>query len=98
MDQEVTVASLATVAGSSVAVIALVQFVKLFANLTDRQSRQLAAILGLVLVEVAILILNGLDWLALFLGLIVGVQAGLAASKAKEIVQKGLDHVVQRAT
>src|SRR5688500_16066502 len=30
-----------------------------------KQSRQLAAVLGLVLVEVAILILNGVDWLAL---------------------------------
>jgi hypothetical protein len=65
-------------------------------TLTPAQSRQLAAILGVVVVEVAVIAVGRRGWAEYLLGLIVGIEAGLAASKAFEIYKSGWNHGIVR--
>lgn len=94
----VTWEALGTVLGASALALILVQAVKLFKDdLSDRTARQLALIFGIVVVEISVLALNDkIDWKVLVLGLLVGLQAGLAASKTYEVGTKGMTHLVRR--
>ena len=96
---EITWESLATAAGASVLAGVIVQFLKIFLpTLSNRGTRQLAAFLGVVLVEAAVWFLNDDAGIAEYgLGLLVGIQAGLTASKSEEILSNGLDHVTAKA-
>jgi hypothetical protein len=87
----ITWQSLTTVAGASGGAIALVQFVKVFWHgMTDSVARMLSAAIGLVIVEIAILATGSASLGTLALGLLVGVESGLAASKAFEVAKHGL--------
>lgn len=95
-DTPITVESLATVFGASVGAIVIVQAIKVFrTDLSDVRARQIALIAGLVIVVLATYFVNsGLDAPHLLLSVIVGLQAGLAASKSADIFKAGLNHLV----
>jgi hypothetical protein len=90
----ITWASMLTVAGASGAAVAAVAFIRIFQDLSPRRARQLAAVLGVVVVEIAVVAVGRRGWAELGLGLVVGIQAGLAASKAAEIGRYGWNHQV----
>jgi hypothetical protein len=91
----ITWQSLTTVAGASGAAIALVQFVKIFwSTMADKTARMISAALGLITVEVAIIATGSARVSTLLLGILVGVEAGLAASKAFEVAKHGINSTV----
>lgn len=98
MENEITWQALATVAGASVVAGMFVQFTKLFYPLTARQARGLAAILGLVTVVGVALLSGPVTTQTVVLAVVVGIQAGLAASKSYEMIDKGFGHTVERET
>lgn len=95
-EDPITWQSLATVSGATGASATLVGFVRIFTPLSASASRMLAALFGVVIVELAVLVLGASGWRELVLGVFSGVAAGLAASKAVEVGEKGLDHRVAR--
>ena len=95
-DDPITWQSLATVSGASGASATLVAFVRIFKDLSASTSRILAAVFGVVIVELAVVVLGASGWKELVLGFFSGVAAGLAASKAVEVGEKGLSHQVSR--
>jgi hypothetical protein len=95
VDDPITWESLATVSGASGASAMLVGFVRIFVkNMSAQVTRMLAAIFGVLIVEGAVLALGAAGVLEIILALFSGVAAGLAASKAVEVSQNGLNHDV----
>jgi hypothetical protein len=94
----ITWESLATAAGASVMAIILVQFLKIFwKDMSPDTTRQMSATLGVVIVLVAVWIVNDDPGVAEYgLGFLVGIQAGLAASKSVELATAGFNHLVTR--
>lgn len=89
---DVTLASLATVAGATAGAAIVVQFVGAVAALSTTAKRLLSLFSGAVLLVGAVFVINpspdaGLLVLAAFNGMI----AGLAASQAYQTATKGLD-------
>lgn len=93
----VTWEALGSIVGASVIAGLGVEAVKLFkTDLSPAAARRLAFVFGVVLVELAVFVLNrnALDWPPFVLGAIVGLQAGLAASKAYETIKYGISAVL----
>jgi hypothetical protein len=80
------------VTGASGASATLVAFVRIFRDLSAKTSRMLAAAFGVLIVELAVLVLGAAGWKELVLGFFSGVAAGLAASKAVETAAHGFGH------
>jgi hypothetical protein len=99
MDQPVTWQAMLTVVGASAAAIAVVQAIKIVVpTMSSYSARVLALVCGLVVVEAATFFVNGSFSLpAHVLGIVVGLQAGLAASKSFEIVKHGVNHLISDA-
>jgi hypothetical protein len=105
---DVDLASLATTAGATAATLIIVQVVKQIAKLSAKGTRMLALFLAIGLLMTAQLIitltgdaeLGGAAWAGLiFVSLINGCVAGLAAMKTYETVaHKGLGHGVTDAS
>lgn len=92
----ITWESLLTAAGASVAALIIVQFIKIFKDMSDDATRKLAAVTGVILVLLAVFFVNDNPGAGEYgLGFLVGIQAGLAASKSVEIARNGLNHLVQ---
>lgn len=97
MNDPITIQTLGTVIGASIAAGIIVQFVRIFwRNLDAQGARMLAATSGLATV-LAVTVATGVtDPTALGLAAIVGLQAGLAASKVYEIGVDGINHDTNR--
>jgi len=96
--EEITWQALMTVVGGSAAAIPVVQFVSLFVSLTSRAKRSVAAATGLFVVVGATVLSGSADPVTVVLAVLVGMQAGLAASKSQELVSEGLSHSVTRTS
>jgi hypothetical protein len=85
-------ADLLTIAGASVAAIVVTQFAKMMFTLSRLWVRIIALSTGLVVVVVAYVSLNTVTVLGVFLAVIVGMQAGMAANATFDTARKGLDY------
>lgn len=84
---------LATVAGATAAAMIVAQFAKRLLNLTAPATRAVAMLAGLVVLVVAtVLTQDETSVLAVLLAVIVGMQAGLAASALFDNATEGLGH------
>jgi len=85
--------ALATVTGASFVAALVVQFVKVFyTDMTAQMARMVSAAAGLVVVVIVTILSGATDVATIVLSVIVGLQAGLAASKTYEIVKDGAGH------
>lgn len=88
---------LVTVVGASAAAMILTQFVKLMFDLGTRAVRVVAMASGLAVLVVATLLSSpNLTALEMILAVIVGMQAGLAASAVVDSAREGLGYEVKR--
>lgn len=94
MDDPITWESLATVTVASGAAASLVAFIRVFTSVSPAAARMLAAVFGVLIVELAILALGASGWREIVLGLFTGIAAGLAASKSVEIAATGWGHEI----
>lgn len=104
MNDSVTWQALLTVSGATIFAVAIVRFARQFVDLSRATSRKLAAAVGFIIVEGVTIadtaqsgVTNWYEWTrVVVLAAFVGISAGLAASKAWEIKQDGLDHSTER--
>ncbi len=90
-------ADLLTIAGASVAAIVVTQFAKMLFTLSRQWIRIVALLTGLAVVVVAYVSLNTeLTVLGVFLAVVVGMQAGMAANATFDTARKGLDYQTAR--
>ncbi len=85
-------ADLLTIAGASVAAIVVTQFAKMMFSLSRQAVRIVALLTGLTVVTVAYVSLNTVTVIGVFLAVIVGMQAGMAANATFDTARKGLDY------
>ena len=86
-------ADLLTIAGASVAAIVVTQFAKMMFNLPRLWVRTIALVTGLAVVVVAYMSLNDdVSVIGVFLAVVVGMQAGMAANATFDTARKGLDY------
>ena len=85
-------ADLLTIAGASVAAIVVTQFAKMMFTLSRVWVRIIALSTGLVVVVAAYVSLNDVTVIGVFLAVIVGMQAGMAANATFDTARKGLDY------
>ena len=86
-------ADLLTIAGASVAAIVVTQFAKMMFSLPRLWVRTIALVTGLAVVVVAYMSLNSdVTVIGVFLAVIVGMQAGMAANATFDTARKGLDY------
>ena len=85
-------ADLLTIAGASVAAIVVTQFAKMMFSLSRLWVRIIALSTGLVVVVAAYVSLNDVTVIGVFLAVIVGMQAGMAANATFDTARKGLDY------
>ena len=85
-------ADLLTIAGASVAAIVVTQFAKMMFNLSRLWVRTIALVTGLAVVVVAYVSLNDVTVIGVFLAVIVGMQAGMAANATFDTARKGLGY------
>ncbi len=86
-------ADLLTIAGASVAAIVVTQFAKMMFTLARRVVRVVALLTGLAVVVVAYVSLNdAVTVLGVFLAVIVGMQAGMAANATFDTVRGGIGY------
>ena len=96
MTDPITWQALATVAGASLAAAITVQFVRVFwTSITAKAARMLSATVGLATVVTVTVASGPVDPQTVGLAVIVGLQAGLAASKLYEIGTEGLNHTTR---
>lgn len=93
-----TASDLLTVAGATAAALIITQFAKALFNTSVAVTRTIALVTGVVVV-VFVTVFTGEDtspveWL---LAVLVGMQAGLAASAAYDTVRSGVTYSVERA-
>lgn len=96
--EEITLESLATVAGAVAAAGVIVAFAGVLFDLSARVKRTLSALVGLIVVVGATILTGGTDLGVLVLAVLTGMSAGLAASKLHELGSEGLDHSVTKRT
>ena len=93
MTDPITIQALGTVVGASFAAGVFVQFIRIFVRrLTAQGARMLSAGAGVVFLLGAIVLTGPATVEKVIVGAIVGMQAGLAASKAVEMRVDGLNH------
>ena len=92
MDPTLNPADLLTIAGASVAAIVVTQFAKILFTLTRRKVRIVALVTGLTVVVGAYVTLNPASVIGVFLAVIVGMQAGMAANATFDTVRGGIDY------
>ena len=91
-------ADLLTIAGASVAAIVVTQFTKMMFSLSRLWVRVIALSTGLLVVVVAYVSLNSdVTVIGVFLAVVVGMQAGMAANATFDTARKGgLDYRTSR--
>lgn len=91
--EQITIESLFTVAGASLATGVLVSVTKLFRDITDQWARRLAVLYAVAILMIAAVSLGPPDGtnavLFFFAALLNGLVAGLAASSAFETARHG---------
>ena len=92
MEATLNPADLLTIAGASVAAIVVTQFAKILFTLTRRAVRIVALVTGLIVVVGAYVTLNPISIIGVFLAIIVGMQAGMAANATFDTVRGGIDY------
>ena len=92
MEATLNPADLLTIAGASVAAIVVTQFAKMMFTLTRRVVRIVALTTGLIVVVGAYTTLNPVTVIGVFLAVIVGMQAGMAANATFDTVRSGIDY------
>ncbi len=92
MEATLNPADLLTIAGASIAAIVVTQFAKMLFTLTRRVVRIVALVTGLIVVVGAYAMLNPVTVLGVFLAVIVGMQAGMAANATFDTVNSGIDY------
>ena len=85
-------ADLLTIAGASVAAIVVTQFAKMMFTLSRRVMRIVALTTGLIVVVGAYTTLSQASVIGVFLAVVVGMQAGMAANATFDTTRKGLDY------
>jgi hypothetical protein len=92
------VSELMTVAGAAAAALIVAQFAKKLFRLSPGSTRTISMLTGLIIVVVATVQSNGVtSILSIILAVVVGMQAGLAASATFDTVDSGLNHSVDPA-
>ena len=92
MEATLNPADLLTIAGASVAAIVVTQFAKILFTLTRRTVRIVALVTGLIVVVGAYVTLNPVTIIGVFLAVIVGMQAGMAANATFDTLSAGIDY------
>ncbi len=90
MEVTLNPADLLTIAGASVAAIVVTQFAKMLFTLTRKVVRGVALVTGLVVVVGAYVLLPDPTILGIFLAVIVGMQAGMAANAVFDTAVSGI--------
>lgn len=89
-------ADLLTIAGASLAAIIITQFLKVLLNLPALWIRVISMLTGLiVVVGTTVLVNEETNALQLFLALIVGMQAGMAAFATFDLSKSGFNYTTQ---
>ena len=86
-----TFGSLLTVGGLSVAIIAVVQALKMLDILPDKWPRKMAILLGMVGLPALVVVDGDSSAQALVVAVIVGAQVGVSASGQFDTATKGID-------
>lgn len=93
--EEITIESLATVAGAVPATALLLQFLKVFWSPSGAVLRQLSALVAAVLVVAATVVINdSVTFAGITAAVFAGITAGLAASQAYEVVTEGISYSI----
>ena len=92
MEVSLASADLLTIAGASVAAFVVTQFAKMLFSLTRRAVRSVALVVGLAVVVGAHLVLQPASPLGVFLAVIVGMQAGMAANAMFDTATSGIGY------
>lgn len=96
MEFELAAADLLTVVGASAAAGLIAQFAKKLLNLGAAATRTVAMMSGLAVVVTATLqALSSFDLLTMILAVLVGMQAGLAASATFDVAREGMDYIAE---
>ncbi len=94
MEVTLNPADLLTIAGASVAAIVVTQFAKMLFTLTRKVVRGVALVTGLIVVVGAYALLPDPTILGVFLAVIVGMQAGIAANAVFDTAVSGINYQV----
>lgn len=92
-----TASELATVAGASAAAIVVTQFAKALLNTSAAVTRSISLVTGVVIVVIGTVLTDGTGFIDWLLALIVGMQAGLAASAGYDTVRSGVTYAVTKS-